>query len=230
MKRMPGPLTDSSEEALLILASASPRRREILTGAWSGRLDVMPSGIDENDPKAGEPVATYAMRLAKAKAWNVAAGSTVGLVVAADTVVEFDGRVLGKPATTGEAREMLEALRGGHHVVTTGLALAAPGFPEVVSGYETTIVHMRRYSDSEIDAYVASGEPFDKAGGYAVQDPDFAPADRVQGCYLNVVGLPLCRLCELLSGARPAAAASLSLASCASCRKAASVREGVAAR
>jgi MAF protein len=202
---------------LLVLASASPRRREILSSAWSGRLEVLPSGIDEGEPMSGEAIAKYAVRLAKAKARSVVAGSPSDLVIAADTIVELDGRPMGKPETRHEASEMLEALRGRPHAVTTGLAVAAPGVGGILSGHETTTVHMRSYTDNEIDAYVASGEPFDKAGGYAVQDPDFAPAERVQGCYLNVVGLPLCRLSELIAKAMPGFGNSMVLGPCASC-------------
>jgi MAF protein len=232
MNAMPGSSTKQRDESplpLLVLASASPRRREILSGAWSGGFEVLPSGIDEDGPMVGEFPSDYAIRLASAKARNVAAGSTLGLVIAADTVVELDGQPVCKPDTGPEAREMLQELRGRSHSVTTGLAVAAPGFPQILSGHETSEVHMRLYSDDEIDVYVASGEPFDKAGGYAVQDPAFAPAESVRGCYLNVVGLPLCRLSELLAGATPGTRVALRLGSCESCRSPAALREGIAA-
>lgn len=242
MGAMHGPNISDGEGPTLVLASASPRRKEILERAWSGRLEVLPSGIDEGEPMVGESVADYAMRLAAAKARDVSAAVAIpALVVAADTVVGLDGRPLGKPTDPGDARAMLEALRGRSHEVTTGLALATTGGPEVEAVTETSIVHMRNYSDAEIADYVASGDPFDKAGGYAVQSTDFAPADRVSGCYLNVVGLPLCRLRDLLSRARPGAAVPgiagpeiggwLDLGgSCQSCESSLSVREGVAAR
>lgn len=185
---------------------------------------MLPSGIDEGEPKAGEAISQYAVRLAKAKARSVVAGSGSDLVIAADTIVELDGRPMGKPETRHEAREMLEALRDRHHAVTTGLAVVAPGFGDILSSHETTIVHMRRYTRDEMDKYVASGEPYDKAGGYAIQDPDFAPAQRAQGCYLNVVGLPLCRLSELMAEAMPDFGIAMALGSCASCSTSA-VRE-----
>ena len=226
---MPGTSANPADQPplpLLVLASASPRRREILARAWPGKLDVLPSGIDEGEPTAVEAVSRYAMRLAAAKARSVASESGLSLVIAADTVVDLDGRSMGKPETKQEASEMLEALRGRSHAVTTGLAVATPGLGDILSGYETTIVHMRRYTGDEVNAYVASGDPFDKAGGYAVQNPDFAPAERVEGCYLNVVGLPLCRLSELITKAMPGFGESMALGSCASCH--AVVSEGTA--
>jgi septum formation protein len=113
------------------------------------------------------------------------------IVVAADTLVVIDDDVLGKPDDATHARQLLQQLRGHAHRVVSGVALRAAdgrGWGAVVS----TEVVMRDYSDTEIDEYVARGEPFDKAGGYAIQDARFRPVDRVDGCYLNVVGLPLC--------------------------------------
>ena len=115
----------------------------------------------------------------------------------------LDGRLLGKPADGAEAREMLRSLRGRAHTVVTGVAVAGPG--GVVSGAKATIVRFRGYSDEEIEEYVRGGSPMDKAGAYGIQDREFAPAAAVTGCYLNVVGLPLCLAGELLreAGALP---------------------------
>ncbi len=201
----------------LILASASPRRREILSAAWAGRLTPLSSGVEEGGPLAGEPGGRYAVRMAAAKCLGTARAHPGRLVVAADTIVELDGRVLGKPKGENEARGMLTALRGREHSVTTGLAVASARSAEPELGSETTLVRMRCYSDREIAAYVASGEPFDKAGGYAVQDEGLAPAERVTGCYLNVVGLPLCRLAGLLARAVPGAERALMPGGCAPC-------------
>ena len=112
--------------------------------------------------------------------------------IGADSVVVLDGEILGKPGDSAEARSMLKALRGRPHEVITGLALDAEdcSFSDTVS----TAVRMRAYSDDELEAYVASGRPLDKAGAYAIQDRDFGPVERVDGCYLNVVGLPLCEV------------------------------------
>ena len=213
---------------LLILASTSPRRREILADAWPGSLEVRPPGVDEDGPMSGEIPADYAIRLAAAKAQRVAARPTGALVIAADTVVELDGLALGKPKGPCDARAMLQSLRGREHSVTTGLAVAGPGDSEILTGCETTIVKLRRYSGNEIDAYVASGGPFDKAGGYGIQDLVFSPAQGVRDCYLNVVGLPLCRLSALLDKAELGTGSALDPGSCAACHTAAVVKAGAA--
>jgi MAF protein len=131
---------------------------------------------DDQAAQAAEPPAAY-------------------LVVAADTIVALDGRQLGKPADAEEAREMLAALRARTHEVITGVALlrASTGTRPYV-GSVRTLVEMRDYRDDEIEAYVATGRPLDKAGAYAIQDQDFDPVARIDGCYLNVVGLPLCEV------------------------------------
>ncbi len=216
-------------DPLLILASASPRRRQILSGSWTGRLRVSASGIEEDSPEAGETPANYAVRIAAAKCRAVADESAAGLVIAADTVVELSGVIMGKPSSADEARGMLTALRGLDHSVTTGLAVASPWLAELLVGHETSIVRMRRYSGEEIEAYIASGEPFDKAGGYAVQDIRFAPAEQVRGCYLNVVGLPLCGLSRLVADAGPGLDRMLLPGECASCPSTAGLKDRVAA-
>jgi MAF protein len=113
------------------------------------------------------------------------------VVLGADTLVVADGATLGKPSTATEARAMLEQLRGRPHTVITGVALRANAGREWGAAV-STLVHMRGYADTEVERYVERGEPFDKAGGYAVQDAEFRPVERLEGCYLNVVGLPLC--------------------------------------
>jgi MAF protein len=128
--------------------------------------------------------------VAKARAVDGDAGE---VVVAADTLVVIDDDVLGKPEDASEARQMLQRLRGHPHWVVTGVALKTFEGQEW-GGVVSTEVVMRDYTDNEIDQYVARKEPFDKAGGYAVQDSRFRPVDHVAGCYLNVVGLPLCAL------------------------------------
>ena len=186
----------------LILASASPRRRELLA-----RLDVAfevrPSGIEE-PLTPGVPASALAMALARAKARDVgdrlrAVGEAPALVLGADTLVVLDERPLGKPASRDEARAMLRALRGRSHEVVTAVVLRL----EVSGGREamaavTSRVLMRAYTDREIDAYVATGEPDDKAGAYAVQGAGGALVARVEGCYTNVVGLPLTTTARLL--------------------------------
>ncbi len=181
----------------LVLASGSPRRREILETAGLS-FEVVLSDVAEDPPEAGESADRYATRMAREKAVAVSANLGHGIVVGADTVVVLEGAILGKPASAHEAREMLVGLRGRDHGVTTGIAVVDSETGRVETAAVTSTVRMRRYGDDEIAAYVASGEPFDKAGGYAVQDRDFRPAEGVDGCYLNVVGLPLCTTGDLL--------------------------------
>jgi MAF protein len=172
---------------------------------------VAPADIAETEHLAGidEPLVA-ALNVAVAKARAAAAGRQAEheIILAADTVVVAHGRVLGKPANADAAREMLRGLRARPHRVVTGLALHAADGREWGGGVSSQI-WMRAYGDAEIDAYVARGEPFDKAGGYAIQDAEFRPAERQTGCYLNVVGLPVCAVAAGLEAlgveiARPA--------------------------
>ena len=182
----------------LVLASGSPRRREIMESAGL-EFEVTLSDVTEGPPADGESAKQYATRMAQQKASAVADRLGGGIVLGADTVVVLDGAILGKPASASEAVEMLGRLRDRDHGVTTGLAVVDSETGRVRTAAVTSTVHMRPYDDDEIAAYVASGEPFDKAGGYAVQDAHFRPAKGVEGCYLNVVGLPLCTAADLLS-------------------------------
>jgi septum formation protein len=192
----------------LILASASPRRRELLARLGLP-FEVRPSGIEEV-LAPGIPAAELATALARAKARDVAdrlraAGEGPAVVLGADTLVVLDGRPLGKPATRDEARAMLRALRGRSHDVVTAVALVGvPGGRETAE-VVTSQVRMQPYGDQEIDAYVATGEPDDKAGAYAVQGAGGRLVGRVEGCYTNVVGLPLGTTARLLraSGLAP---------------------------
>lgn len=187
------PLTPTA----LTLASASPRRRALLA-ALVADFTVVVADVDET-PRPEEPADVYARRIALAKARAVAASLDVGRVLGADTTVVLDGQVLGKPANTDEARAMLQALRDRRHEVLTALALvdAATGGWHVAD--EVTGVWLRAYSDAEVEAYIASGDPFDKAGGYAIQHPAFRPVARLVGSETNVIGLPLGRLSWLLA-------------------------------
>ena len=181
----------------LVLASGSPRRREIMESAGLA-FDVVLSRVTEDPPAAREGAGQYATRMARLKAEAVSTTLGHGIVLGADTVVVLDGTILGKPTSAAEAVDMLCRLRDRDHEVTTGLAVGDSETGLMETAAATSTVHMRRYGDDEIAAYVASGEPFDKAGGYAVQDPQFRPARGVEGCYLNVVGLPLCSAADLL--------------------------------
>ncbi len=171
----------------LLLASASPRRLELLRALGLEPL-VRPADVDET-LRPGEDPHDAAERLARAKAAAVAAAAPAGSVVlAADTIVVLDGEALGKPRDGDDARRMLRALRGRGHDVVTGVALARDGI--LVSGRETTEVLFAPMTDEEVDAYVASGEPADKAGAYALQGLGGLFVERITGTPSNVIGLP----------------------------------------
>jgi septum formation protein len=177
----------------LILASASPRRAEILHNAGYA-FAVVHSAIDET-PIPGEPAETMVQRLADAKAELVAARSVgPAIVIAADTAVLIGTQILGKPRTTEDARQMLQSLSGMTHSVITGVTLIRLPDVERRSFVEATQVHFATLSAEEIEEYLESGEPFDKAGGYAIQGRGGRFIPRIEGCYFNVVGLPLARL------------------------------------
>lgn len=178
----------------LVLASNSPRRKELLSlGGQDYR--VLLADVDET-PIAGEDPRKYVERLALEKA-RVAANTIAdeeALILAADTTVVFGGRILGKPTDEVEARQMLKELRGKEHLVYTALALLRLPEQSLLTDFAETKVPMRDYSDAEIEEYIASGDPLDKAGAYAIQHAGFHPVATMQGCFANVIGLPLCHL------------------------------------
>ncbi len=186
----------------LILASGSPRRRELFA-LLRLPFEAVTTQVDER-PMEGEPPPEVVARLAQAKADRAAEVYPAALVVGCDTVVALGGEVLGKPTDAEEARTMLLRLRGRGHAVYTGVAVVGEGH-RAVQVVQTT-VRMREYTDGEIEAYVASGDPLDKAGAYAIQHPTFRPVAAWEGCYANVVGLPLCHIVRMLRewGIRPA--------------------------
>jgi septum formation protein len=179
----------------LVLASQSPRRRDLL--ALLGLpFDVTAVDVAET-PQPGELPAALVARLSQEKACAaVALLDTV--VVACDTVVALDGDVLGKPCDAAEATAMLRHLRGRPHTVYSAITLLETTTTETLTDVAETCVVMRAYTDAELDAYVASGDPLDKAGAYAIQHAGFHPVAQVQGCYVNVTGLPLCHLTRCL--------------------------------
>ncbi|MFN3928826.1 MAG: Maf family protein [Thermoflexus sp.] len=179
-----------------VLASASPRRR-MLIQLLEHPVEIMPVSIDET-PEPLEAAAACAARLAIAKAMAAAQQAPDALILAADTVVELEGKILGKPEGVLEARAMLRALRGRSHAVHTAVALYHPDRRGCLLEVATTWVRMRAYTDEEIEAYLATGDPLDKAGAYAIQHASFQPAQEVVGCYAAVVGLPLCHLARAL--------------------------------
>lgn len=182
----------------LLLASASPRRRELL--ALLGLpFNVTSADVDET-PLDGEAPPDTALRLAQAKACRVARNAPPGVVViAADTVGSLDGRVLGKPTDAADAERMLRALRGRVHQVYTAIALIrVRAAHSPLCDVATTDVLMRCYSDEEMRAYIASGDPMDKAAAYAIQHIGFHPVESLNGCFANVMGLPACHVARSL--------------------------------
>ena len=173
----------------LVLASTSPRRRWLLEKL--GRpFDVIAPDVDEV-AHADEAPDVFAQRMADEKAGEVAARRADAWILAADTVVALDARALGKPSDPDDAVAMLTALAGRAHTVFTGVALLRPGGAFVERVVCATPVHFRRLTRAEIDAYLATGEPFDRAGAYAIQGEGAHLVDRVEGSYTNVIGLPL---------------------------------------
>jgi septum formation protein len=199
----------------IVLASASPRRAELLRAAGLD-FDVLPASVDES-PLPAETAEAHVRRLAEAKALAVVDRAGSRRVIAADTVVVIDGAIFGKPADEDDARRMLRLLSGRAHEVVTGVSLAAmfPGGPGwvVQTEVERTTVEFEPLSEAEIDWYVASGEPMDKAGAYAVQGLASRFVTRIAGSYSNVVGLPvalvytmLTKNSDILQGRSPARA------------------------
>jgi septum formation protein len=212
---------------MLVLASASPRRRELLAQAGFS-FEVHPAHIPE-DPHPNEDPTAYVIRLAREKAQTVyrklalkghdfsraecdarkaRALATEGrfsetlAVLGADTTVTLDNHILGKPEDSADAARMLRLLSGRTHRVITGVALVTTARTEVAS--ESTAVRFLTLSEEEIAAYIATGEPMDKAGAYAIQGRAARWIPRVEGCYFNVVGLPIARVCTLLAACRAA--------------------------
>lgn len=177
----------------IILASGSPRRRELL-GLFGLPFSVCPADIDETMDPAADPKDEVA-RLSREKAMAVAAEAD-DVVIAADTIVVCAGRILGKPHSRQEAWDMLHLLSGRAHQVMTGCTVRAPRGTETFT--EITDLHFRTLSDSEIERYIATGEPMDKAGAYGIQGGAALFCPSMVGDYYNVMGLPVCRLYETL--------------------------------
>jgi MAF protein len=180
-----------TEPPHLILASNSPRRRQLL--ALIGLpFAVKVAGVDESQLPNESP-AEYVLRLAEIKARAIPAEAQQ-VILAADTTVVEGGDILGKPADDTEAIAMLTRLRGKTHQVYTGIALLRQSDGLLLKDVCVTDVPMREYSDEELRAYVATGDPLDKAGAYAIQHPEFQPVARMDGCFASVMGLPVCHV------------------------------------
>ncbi|MCL7454579.1 MAG: Maf family protein [Anaerolineae bacterium] len=180
----------------LILASGSPRRRQLLS-LLGIPFVIKAAGVDER-PLPGEPPSEMVLRVAHAKAFAIGEVRPDELVIAADTVVVLDGQLLGKPKDADDAIRILCDLRGRPHMVYSGVAVWHSARRRMLTELAESMVWMRHYSEEEVRAYVASGDPLDKAGAYAIQHPGFDPVARVEGCWLNVMGLPLCHLARAL--------------------------------
>lgn len=176
----------------LILASQSPRRREILAKFFDN-FDIIPSAVSE-ESTAENPI-EHAMGVAKRKAWDVYTRYG-GVVIGADTIVVLDNRILGKPKNKQEAKKMLRNLSGKIHKVITGYCIVREG--EEITGYEITEVKFRELKDEEIEWYVSTGEPLDKAGAYGIQGKGGILIEWIKGDYYNVVGFPIKIILELI--------------------------------
>jgi len=186
------------ETADIILASGSPRRKELL-GSTGVRFRVVPSSVEEPAPGDGETPGGYALRMARLKVLDVARQYPGAFVLGADTVVAVGGVILGKPRDEADARRMLAMLSGREHSVVTGCVLAGPAGDIVWEQAESSRVSFATLTEEAIAAYVATGEPMDKAGGYAIQGLGAFMIARVEGSYTNVVGLPVAEVVSVLA-------------------------------
>jgi MAF protein len=190
-----------TEKPLIVLASNSPRRRQLLSlTGWP--FTVSAADVDETQ-HANESPADYVLRLAETKARAIHADADQ-FILAADTTVVDGPDILGKPQDQAEATAMLKRLRGHTHQVYTGVAVLRRSdtrsgpLDGLLTDLCVTDVPMRDYSDEEIDAYVQTGDPLDKAGAYAIQHPEFKPVARMDGCFASVMGLPVCHVIRLM--------------------------------
>ena len=185
------------EKNILLLASNSPRRKQLLAlGNWN--FNIVVSDVDESQ-LADETPKDYVLRLAQAKALAVVAKAhPENIIIGSDTAVVDGDEILGKPKDEMDAVRMLKQLRGHTHQVFTGVAVYRVDGESMLTELCVTDVPMRNYSDDEIQAYVKTGDPLDKAGAYAIQHPDFQPVESMSGCYASVMGLPMCHVLRTL--------------------------------
>ncbi len=185
----------------ILLASKSPRRLELLR-MLGHEVETFVSEVDESAITADSPAAlTEKLARAKAEAVRARLPDTDRPIVAADTLVDLKGEILGKPRNEADARDMLRRLSGTCHAVHTGLAVLHRGV--MTSCVESATVRFRDLTDREIEAYIQSGEPFDKAGAYGIQGPAGAFVEGIEGDFFTIVGLPLCRLTVILNQNQP---------------------------
>jgi MAF protein len=186
-----------TDKIIILLASNSPRRRQLLAlGNW--KFTVVVSDVDETQ-QANETPRDYVLRLAKAKALAVVEKAHYeNIIIGSDTAVVDGNSILGKPNDGEDAARILKHLRGHTHQVYTGVAFYRVSDGKILTELCVTDVPMRPYSDEEISAYVQTGDPLDKAGAYAIQHPDFQPVESMRGCYASVMGLPMCHVVRTL--------------------------------
>lgn len=193
---------DNTQQRPIILASTSPRRKELIASLHLA-FDVIPSHANEDTPPEWTPEQTVqelALRKALAVYRGLEGREQEAIIVGSDTVVVLDGEILGKPLDEADAERMLSRLQGRVHRVFTGVACIDAGNGQSLVHYRQTDVTMKELSDVTIRAYVQTGEPSDKAGSYAIQGIGASLIDRIEGCYFNVVGLPLSLLSDMLDG------------------------------
>jgi septum formation protein len=194
-------IMDSQEPITFLLASQSPRRRELI-GLLNYPFQVMAADADEDSITTPDPavnvVETAVLKSTLITAQYTPPPHTRAFLIAADTTVAVDGERLNKPGDTADAWRMLQRLRNRPHEVHSGFVLLDMASGQQVTGVHTAVVTMRNYSDAEIEAYIATGDPLDKAGAYAIQHPAFRPVSELVGCYLSVMGLPLCDILLVL--------------------------------
>ena len=179
----------------IYLASKSPRRHQIVK-ALDYPIEIFPIDIYEGPQKSGETSKQYVSRISKMKSKFAQTKLTSGIVITADTTVDHNGTSLGKPKSRESAYKMLLALKGTSHQVYTSVCILDLNTGKISAETEQSTVNMRCYTHEEINEYIKTNEPFDKAGGYAIQDKTFNPVKSIEGCYLNIVGLPLCKTME----------------------------------
>ncbi|WKL03534.1 Maf family protein [Paenibacillus amylolyticus] len=193
---------DNTQQRPIILASTSPRRKELIASLHLA-FDVIPSHANEDTPPEWTPEQTVqelALRKALAVYRGLEGREQEAIIVGSDTVVVLDGEILGKPLDEADAERMLSRLQGRVHRVFTGVACIDAGNGQSLVHYRQTDVTMKELTDATIRAYVQTGEPSDKAGSYAIQGIGASLIDRIEGCYFNVVGLPLSLLSDMLDG------------------------------
>jgi septum formation protein len=192
-------MADSATALTVVLGSTSPRRADLMR-ELDVPFEIIPSDVNE-DVAAGFKPAPLVQTLAQLKAFAVARKAPGQFVIGSDTTISLDGTILGKPRDAGEAHDMLASMSGRQHSVLTAVALVDGQSGRSVVSVVETLIYMRPSSSAELDAYVATGEPMDKAGSYAIQGEGGRLIDSIEGCYNNVVGFPLCEVAALLQRA-----------------------------